>query len=334
MPSRKTSQRIGERPVTLLGRVVQGDPDAWRLFVENYCGFLYALAWRYARGDVDMASELVLVALEGLKRPDADGRPYYRLRKYLDSLKRFGKRGRFVTWLALVARNLFRDWFRESGGRRVMPKEIKGLKPMEQVVFKLIFWEGYLEHEACQKLRIEQGLDEAEFSAIVGRLYRRLTDRHFHAIYHELLRRVPALGTTRRFPGEGERVVEIPDGRPASRPDLAIEMEEARLAAFRVGGVLRQAVEELPPRTRNVVLLLWVQNLSGEEICRVMGFRKRQRVYDEMAKAKRNILFSLKKAGVEAELIHQAEGFLDGWLAEKDGEKTGTGDQIPRGMPS
>ncbi len=318
MPKAKPRTRLGERPVALLTRVVRGDPQAWRVFVENYCGFLYSLAWRYARGDVDVASELVLVALEGLQRADAEGRPCYRLRKYLDSLQSFGKRSRFVTWLALVARNLFRDWFRESGGRRLMPKEIKGLTPMEQSVFKLIFWDGYLEHEACHKLAIEQGLSEAGFGAIVRKLYRKLNERHFRTIYQELLRRVPAVGTTQRYAFAGERAVEIPDVRPGSRPDLVLEMEEAKRAAFRVGGVLRQAVEELPARTRNVVLLLWVQNLSGEEICRVMGFRKRQRVYDEMAKAKRNIMIFLKKAGVEPELFRQAEGFLDGWLTEKD----------------
>ena len=48
---------------------------------------------------IDLAAELVLVALEGMKKPDAEGREFYRLRKYLDSLKRFGSRSRFITWL-------------------------------------------------------------------------------------------------------------------------------------------------------------------------------------------------------------------------------------------
>jgi hypothetical protein len=54
------------------------------------------------------------------------------------------------------------------------------------------------------------------------------------------------------------------------------------------------------------------QEFSGEEVRRIMGFRKRQRVYDEIAKAKRMIGNVLRKAGVDADKAETAIGWLDG----------------------
>lgn len=315
--------RAPDRPVKLLTRIVSGDPKAWQRFVELFAGFIYALAWRYARRDIDVASELFLVVLEGLRREDAEGRAYYRLRRYLDSLERYGGRSRFITWLALVAKNLFRDWFREHGGRKVLPKEIEGLDHVDQELFRLVFWEGSNENEAFEKLRSsgQAGLTREEFERHLRHVYSRLSDRNFWRIYQDLLRRVPALGLgSSSRTGEGHPL-DIPDPRSETRPDLACELLEDRIAASEVGCALRQAVEVLPPTTRNVVLLLLVQGLSGDECCRVMGFRKRQRVYDEMANARKKIRSFLDRRGIDETKARQATDFLDGWLEQTSWEK-------------
>jgi len=305
--------------VGLIRRVIAGEQAAWEKFVNDYCGFLYSLAWRYARGDVDQAAELVLVALEGLKKPDAEGREFYRLRKYLDSLERFGGRSRFVTWLALVTRNLFRDWFRDQEGRRVLPKEIEGLDLEDQEIFRLVFWEGLSESEASETLLSRKKIHSfGEFQRRLEVIYNKLKERNLLVICQDLLRRVPSLPLDSPVSPERLRYIQVADSRPEARPDRALEMAEDQAIAAKVGQVLSDAIMALPAATRQVLLLHSIQQLSGEEVRRIMGFKKRQRVYDELAKAKKRIGDFLSKRGIDAKKARRSIGWLDG-LLKKDG---------------
>lgn len=302
----------------LIRRVVAGEQAAWEEFVNAYCGFLYSLAWRYARGDVDLAAELVLVALEGLKKPDADGRDFYRLRKYLDSLQRFGGRSRFITWLALVTRNLFRDWFRDQEGRRVLPKEIEGLDLVNQEIFKLVFWEGLSESEASETMLSKKKIrNSKEFQQRLESIYDKLKDRNLLSIYQDLLRRLPSLPLDAPVSPGGPRRIQVADSRPDARPDRALQKAEDQAAAREVEKALSEAISALPTVTRQVLLLHAIQQLSGEEVRRIMGFKKRQRVYDELAKAKRKLGAFLTRQGIDAKKARQSIGWLDG-LLKKD----------------
>jgi RNA polymerase sigma factor (sigma-70 family) len=305
--------------VGLIRRVIAGDQSAWEEFVTSYCGFLYSLAWRYARGDVDLAAELVLVALEGLKKPDADGREFYRLRKYLDSLERFGGRSRFVTWLALVTRNLFRDWFRDQEGRRVLPKEIVGLDLVDQEIFKMVFWEGLSESEAFETLHSKKKLHTYDdFQRRLEVIYDKLKERNLLGIYQDLLRRLPSLPLDSPVSPGSLRRIQVADPRPQARPDRALEKAEDRATAERVGQALSEAISDLPVVTRQVLLLHAIQQLSGEEVRRIMGFKKRQRVYDELAKAKKKLGGFLKKKGIDAKEARRSFGWLDGLVKKSE----------------
>jgi RNA polymerase sigma factor (sigma-70 family) len=319
MHPRRSQKGSTDRPVGLIQRVVAGQQTAWEEFVNTYCGFLYSLAWRYARVDVDLASELVLVALEGLKKPDAEGREFYRLRKYLDSLERFGSRSRFITWLALVTRNLFRDWFRDQEGRRVLPREMEGLDPLDQEIFRLVFWDGLSESEAFETWQGQKkNFTFKEFQNRLERIYSKLKDRNLLTIYQDLLRRLPSLPLdSSAIPG-GSWSVQVSDPHPEARPDRALERTENQQTARKVGKILSAAILALPKVTRRVLLLHLFQGLSGEEVCRIMGFRKRQRVYDELAKAKRRIGSHLRKKGVDEEQASRCIGWLDGVLKKKE----------------
>lgn len=315
MPPRRSRKGTKDRPTWLIQRVIAGDQTAWEEFVNTYCGFLYSLAWRYARGDIDMASELVLVALEGIRKPDAEGREFYRLRKYMDSMERFGARSRFVSWLALVTRNLFRDWFRDREGRRVLPKEIEGLDIRDQEIFRLVFWEGLSESEAFETLiGHEKTLGFSEFQNRLECIYAKLSEKNLLTIYQDLLRRLPSLPIGSSAVAGGLRQVQVADARTETRPDKALEQSEDRAVAQEVRQALAEAVSDLPKVTRQVLLLYAVQQLSGEEVRRIMGFRKRQRVYDEMVRAKKRMASFLKKRGVDEEMIRRSIGHLDGFL--------------------
>ena len=312
----KKKQLPPRRPVELIERVVAGDEKAWQLFVEAHAGFLYSLAWRYARGDVDLAAELVLVALEGLRRADAEGRPFYRLRKYLDSIERFGRRSRFVTWLALVVKNLLRDWFRAKEGRRLLPREIEQLDPRGQAVFRALLWDGLSESEAFASLRSRfLDLDHESFDCALEQVYSVLKERNLWNIYQDLLRRLPSVLVDESGRQAG---VQLADPHPKSRPDTALEHMRRLQLAGRIGRLLHKEIEQLPDPTRRVVQLLLLRGLAGEQVRRVMGFRKRQRVYDEMAKARRRIRKALEREGVTAGDVREATGLLHGWLEKEN----------------
>jgi hypothetical protein len=274
MPPRRSHKGSRDRPIGLIRRVIAGEQAAWEGFVKTYSGFLYSLAWRYARGDVDLASELVLVALEGLRKPDAEGREFYRL-----------------------------------------PKEIGGLDPLDQDIFKLVFWEGLSESEAFGTLSGQrQALGFEDFQSRLERIYAKLSEKNLLTIYQDLLRRMPSLPLGSKAVAGGMRPVQVADAHPEARPDRALEQSEDRAVAQEVQQALSDAIAALPRTTRQVLLLHALRQLSGEEVRRIMGFRKRQRVYDELAKAKKRIGSLLEKKGVDEDMVRRSIGYLDGLL--------------------
>lgn len=308
-----------ERPVRLLGAVVAGDEESWKRFVTEYAGFLYSLAWRYARGDRDTASDLVLWALEGLRKPGADGREFYRLRNYLDSIADFGRRSKFTSWLALVVKNLFRDWYRGQEGRRMLPKEVGELSTLGQDVFTSLFWEGLSEDEAFETLKgPHPDLERPEFDRQIDLLAGKLSAKNLWNIYKDLMRRVPPLSLDRWGPGENPRPLEVVDLSPYGRPDLVLQMARDGILAKKVARELVLAVNSLPPVTRNVLMMRMARGLSGAETQKAMGFRKRQRVYDELSKARRLVRTRLARAGIGQEQVRRVEGWLDDCLQEKN----------------
>jgi hypothetical protein len=214
-----------------------------------------------------------------------------------------------------VTRNLFRDWFRDREGRRVLPKEIGGLDPLDQDIFKLVFWEGLSESEAFGTLSGQrQALGFEDFQSRLERIYAKLSEKNLLTIYQDLLRRMPSLPLGSKAVAGGMRPVQVADAHPEARPDRALEQSEDRAVAQEVQQALSDAIAALPRTTRQVLLLHALRQLSGEEVRRIMGFRKRQRVYDELAKAKKRIGSLLEKKGVDEDMVRRSIGYLDGLL--------------------
>jgi RNA polymerase sigma-70 factor, ECF subfamily len=62
-----------------------------------------------------------------------------------------------------------------------------------------------------------------------------------------------------------------PDGRWSSPPEHWIEEAEDRLAAGKLADLLRSAMDDLPVRQREVVILRDVEGMSSEEVCEVLA---------------------------------------------------------------
>jgi RNA polymerase sigma-70 factor (ECF subfamily) len=61
-----------------------------------------------------------------------------------------------------------------------------------------------------------------------------------------------------------------PSGAWAAPPEHWIEEAENRVDAAKLAGLLRDGLDALPPRQREVVLLRDVEGLSGPEVCQVL----------------------------------------------------------------
>jgi RNA polymerase sigma factor (sigma-70 family) len=252
--TKKTALGSQENPVALVQRVLQGEELAWQDFVLNYYGVIQAMARHFAGGDQDLADELTVYALEGLRKTGTDGTGFARLQHYLNSLQKFGGRSRFITWLALVVKNLFRDWFRQKCGRQAKTTSTK------------------------------------------------------RATRHQM-----ELEIQKAAPLDPERLM---DSNPRAQPQQALELKEKAALSEGLGRALRLALEKLPEKCRQVLLLYYLQGLSGEEIRRIMWFSKTQRVYDELARARKLLKKEITSTGFTSEAISQALEFLRDFYSE------------------
>jgi RNA polymerase sigma-70 factor, ECF subfamily len=62
-----------------------------------------------------------------------------------------------------------------------------------------------------------------------------------------------------------------PDGAWSAPPELWIEEAEARIEAGKLTHLLRSAIDGLPPRQREVVLLRDVQEMSSADVCSILA---------------------------------------------------------------
>jgi RNA polymerase sigma-70 factor, ECF subfamily len=78
-----------------------------------------------------------------------------------------------------------------------------------------------------------------------------------------------------------------PDGAWAVPPEHWIEEAENRIDALKLAEMLRPALDALPPRQREVVLLRDVETLTSAEVCDVLGISEaNQRVLLHRGRAK------------------------------------------------
>ncbi len=304
-----------DRPIGLLKKIISGDKVAWKKFINAYSGVIWSIAWRYSKGDKELSSELFLAALEGLCRPDAQGKPYYRLRRYIDSLHKFGKRSRFTTWLALVTKNVFRDWFRQTQGRRWIPKEISGLDEKATTLYKALVFDALTQSQAQDKMEsIWPHMGPNEFQSLIQQVHDVLKKKNLWTLYRELLQRIPP--SPMDHTGAGDGGYYAPDTNSLNRPDLALETKQRLELAKKIHHFLEKCIKSLPRQNRIVLELTTLQGFTGEQVKIIMGFRSRQKVYDLLANTRRRLRIQLEKMGVDAHAIEEVTGYMDSGLAD------------------
>jgi len=62
----------------------------------------------------------------------------------------------FERWLAVVVRNCYWDWLRQTKGRKRLPKLIENLPETEKKMYQLIFWKGFTV-DVCYEIMTSNG---------------------------------------------------------------------------------------------------------------------------------------------------------------------------------
>ena len=266
-----------------LSELLDRDPRAaWDLLVEECSDLILGVIARYTR-DSDRRMDAYLYVLEQLKAQD-----FRRLRHYGEGV---GFRpSTFATWLKLVVRNLYFDWFRHEHGRKSLPKEIQKLGRIEQRAFKLLYWEGYSAQEAFEVLRgQDQALRFGDFIQKLVRVEERLTPINRAKIRRDFdrARRPLSLDDEKEGPPiEARAEVRVPT------PEDDTALAERRRALWNL-------IAELPVDDRLLIRLRFFEGLTAKQIAAATGMTEPAEIYRRIERVCLELRRLAKTRGVE-----------------------------------
>ena len=244
------------------------DPEeAWRLFLAEYSTTILNVVRH-----IEHSSETVPDCFQFVcERLSADS--FRRLKKF-----RAGGPALFSTWLRAVVRNLCLDWRRKQFGRHRLFKSISRLSGFDQEVFRHLYERRVSFDEAFESLRSTfPNLTHAELNESAARIDKELTIRQ-----RRLLDAPPLTRPTSVSWSESGSSHDFQD--PAPNPEAqAVFAQRAR--------ALRRALAHLPQRDRLLIRLRFEQELTLEQVAKLLDLGNAQRV-ERQIKA---VLMQLRK---------------------------------------
>jgi RNA polymerase sigma factor (sigma-70 family) len=260
---------------------------AWRRLVDDYSGLVLAVIARY-NPNQDARMDAYLYVLEQLAADDMR-----RIRRYgQGSVERPCQ---FSTWLKLVVRNLYFDWFRHRHGRKSVPKEIQKLDERAQRIFKLVYWESYTPREAFEILRTsDSAVNYEAFLEALSEIDTRLTGINRAKIHRDFLRAVGPMSLDLDM--EAGPPVEAQAAVESIKPDQETAAAEEREALWRL-------LEELEPEERLIVRLRFYEGMTAKQIAAVLPSLEPMEIYRRIDKICNKLAKSARALGVDAVLL-------------------------------
>lgn len=268
---------MGKRDLPeVVALLAAGEEAAWGEFLESYAPLILQVV-RLFEHDVDRTGDSFLFVCEALRR-----NRFRRIRRY-----RANGPASFDTWLRAVVRNLFLDWRRAEVGRRVRPRWVVELPPVEREAFELLY---------------RRGLTTDETLGALQTLFPRLTRRDCLAALDRLASH-RAIGRRKpRSPRPRLVSLTVKENNPRGErevPSPGPDPEELALVSERSARVMR-AVAGLPSFERLLVRLRFEEELPLAEVARLTGLDNPQAA-DRRLRAILARLHSLIDAEAEAE---------------------------------
>ena len=234
----------------LLARLSTGRIDsAWREFLERYSSVIMHVVRRY-ESDHGQVTDCYLHACSELSN---DG--FRRLLRY-----RPGGAAKFQTWLSAVVANLCVDWGRKQRGRFRPVKAIASLPDLEQLVYRHIYVRGLSREECLHSLQARYpALTGPQLADINSRIFSLLTPQQRWQLS---VRSADMMSLDQSSPSEPDEIPWQAED-PGPGPDQLSEAEQQLR-------LLESTMAKLPPRQRLILRLRYQQNLTLEEVARLM----------------------------------------------------------------
>lgn len=246
------SEESGEESVgSLLDRLTSGRADiAWTEFLRLHSPLVMQVARQFTTG-AEQASDCFLFVCERLSD---DG--FRRLRSF-----RPDGPARFDTWLKVVVANLCIDWRRKLHGRVRPLAVVSTLPPLEQEVYHHIYQRGMSRFECQRALAIRfPNLTIEQIGQANARVFKSLSSRQR---WQSSIRSRGAVSLEDAMsPGEGEATLQLED--PGPGPDQIADQRMSQDA-------INEALLKLAPRQRLLLRLRYQQDLTLEEVARLVG---------------------------------------------------------------
>ena len=260
-----------EIPRILQGLASRDPEDAWAEFLKLYSPLVLQVV-RLVERDPDHVRDSFLFVCEQLGRDR-----FRRLRGF-----RLEGPARFSTWLRVVVQRLCLDWHRREFGRHRVFRSIGRLSRLDQAVFACVYEQGLWGADLMLSLQARHpGLTAEQLAASEERIHRSLTARQRWLLSVRRPRVEPVGGR------EGERHTGDPEQLPDGQPD-----PETRAASGEQRSALARAVATLAARDRLLIRLRFEEDLTLEQVARVMKLKDAQ----SADRAIRDVLRRLRQA--------------------------------------
>ena len=260
------SKKLAEDSVkSLLAQLSSGRADiAWTEFLKRYSALIMQAARQFA-SDSESASDCFLFVCEGL---NDDG--FRRLRSF-----RHDGPARFPTWLKAVVANLCIDWRRKEHGRLRPVAAVSHLPQLEQEVYRHIYLRGMTRAE-CQRAIAAQfpGITLDQVAETNARLFKALSSRQ----RWQLVQRS-------RGSLSLEAAMSPDDASPGLQPEDPGPGPEQLAGAWLSREAINRALAKLAPRQRLLLRLRYEQDLTLEEVARLVGLPDPYRAHREIQAA-------------------------------------------------
>lgn len=251
-------------------RYDQEPEQAWECFLQAHHKLIMAVIRKFV-DDYDSAMEIYTHTLERLRLDDCK-----KLTAFFSKPRSYS----FQTWVAVVARNCCRDWFRMERGRTRMRKCIEALSAENQLIFEYVYERGYSYEMTYELLRTQHGV--AFSSQAMGD---RLTEID-EALRKNLRITSPQVwkGITRDLPLDTVNTTQAGSTNPHSDARRTLNPEE-EIIQHETTRVLQEILATLPAEQQLLIQLRYVKKLSLQEIARIMKMKNLWSVHRKLQKA-------------------------------------------------
>ena len=233
----------------LAGLASEHPESSWDRFLRDYSPHILHVAHRY-ENDASSVTDCYLFVCEKLSDND-----FSRLLKF----KPVGP-AKFSTWLTAVVANLCIDWRRKRYGRRRAVRVVQQLPDLEQDVFHCLYESGMTRTECMHALRHRYGgITDRDIAKINSRIHSLLSSKQRWQL---AARKGEEISLSETNP-EVQPGNEPTDPGPEVASLVQSEQDRERLA---------EAMAQLSPDERLILRLRYEQDLTLEEVARLMNF--------------------------------------------------------------